>query len=498
MSIRLHAPLAYWGLPPLLGAVGVLGYAPFGLFPLPILALAALYALLREETPSRAFARAFLFGLGHFLAGVSWVYVSLHEFGHMPAALAALATFGFCAYLALFPAAALALARHPRLSSSVRWLVWAPALWAAMEWLRGTLFTGFPWLALGYAQAPYSPLSGYAPLLGVYGVSWLAAFSAAAAALLFAPGRTRRGQVGLIAALLAVWVAGFALQNVNWTRPTGEPVTVTLLQGNVAQELKFEPDRLLATLDDYRRMILESRARLIVTPETALPLFFEHIPPDYLDKLAEHGRANGGDVLVGLPIREPDGRYYNAMLSLGSAPSQTYAKAHLVPFGEFVPRGFGWIVNYLKIPLSDFSAGPANQPPLQVAGQRVAINICYEDVFGEELIHALPEATLMVNVSNDAWFGRSAAPWQHLQISQMRALETGRWWLRANNTGITAILDEKGQVRDLLPPFEQASLNGKAQGMEGLTPYAYWGNAAILTILAISFALALSARRKAA
>jgi len=488
--------LTHWGLPPLLGAISVFGFAPFGLFPLPILALAALHVLLRDDSPARAGVRGGLFGLGGFLAGVSWVYVSLHEFGQMPAALAVFATLAFCAYLALFPALALALTRLPNLTASVRGLVWAPALWASLEWLRGTLFTGFPWQSIGYSQVPDSPLAGYAPILGVYGVSWLAALSAAMLALLFMPGRTRLGRSGLIGALLAIWVAGAALQNVGWIRPTGAPVSVTLLQGNVAQELKFEPDHLIATLDDYQRMILDSRARLIVTPETALPLFLEHIPPDYLDILARHGRANGGDVLVGLPIREPDGRYYNSMLSLGSGPVQTYAKVHLVPFGEFVPWGFGWIVDYLKIPLSDFSAGAPDQAPMAVAGQQVALNICYEDVFGEELIHALPEATLMVNVSNDAWFGQSAAPWQHLQISQMRALETGRWWLRANNTGITAILDEKGRVRDLLPPFVQASLHGEAQGMAGLTPYARWGNAAILTLLALSLVLALGARRR--
>jgi apolipoprotein N-acyltransferase len=474
-------------LPVLLGGASVFGFAPFYFYPLPILVLAGLFWGLHGQAPREAFLRGGLFGLGWFLAGVSWVYVSLHDFGMMPAPLAGVVTLLFAAFLALFPALAVGLAARAPVDDAVRAVLVVPALWALLEWVRNWLFTGFPWQAIGYSQAPFSPLAGYAPILGVFGLSWLAAFTAAALAL------RRRGLLLLVAGL---WAVGAGLAWVDWTRPVGVPVTVSLLQGNVAQEMKFRPEKLALTLAEYRQQILSSPARLIVTPETALPLFLEDVPEDYLAEVAGHAAENGGGLLLGVAQREPDGRYYNSMLALGGAARQSYRKAHLVPFGEFVPPGFGWIVSVLKIPLSDFARGDPTQPVLELAGQRLAVNICYEDVFGEELLHALPAATLMINASNDAWFGRSFAPWQHLQISQMRALETGRWWLRANNTGITAIVDAKGYVRARLEPFRQASLDGVVQGQHGLTPYARWGNAAFVVLMLAVLGLAWFLRRR--
>ncbi len=474
--VRLRMP----ALALLLGAAGVFGFAPLYLFPLPILALALLIHRLRGADARAAFAWGYAYGLGWFLAGVSWVYVSMHDIGGMPAPVAALAVVLFAAYLALYPALALGLAARWRLPEPARWLLAAPALWACMDWLRGMLFTGFPWQAMGYAQVPWSPLAGYAPVLGVHGVTALAVFTAAALAL------ARPRYWGLA---LAVWIAGWGLGQVAWTRPAGEPVTVSLLQGNIAQTLKFRPEQVAGTLLTYRRLVLESPSRLIVLPETALPIFLDTAPAAYLAELAAHARANGGDLLLGVPERDGD-RYYNSVVSLGTAAAQVYRKVHLVPFGEFVPPGFRWFIDLMHIPLGDFARGRPDQPPMAVAGERVAVNVCYEDVFGEELIHALPAATLMVNVSNDAWFGDSFAPRQHLQISQMRALETGRWWLRANNTGVTAILDERGHVRAHLPPFTTDALHGTAQGRIGLTPYARWGNAGVLVLAGLALAAA--------
>lgn len=488
--LTLPARLRMPALALLLGAASVFGFAPFYLFPLPILALGLLIHRLRRADARAAFAWGYAFGLGWFLAGVSWVYVSMHAIGGMPAPLAALAVVLFAAYLALYPALALTLAVRWRLPEPARWLLALPALWVAMDWLRGTLFTGFPWQALGYAQVPWSPLAGYAPVLGLHGVTALAVFTAAALAL----ARPRHWVlVGV------VWIAGWGLTQVVWTRPAGEPVTVSLLQGNIAQSLKFRPEQLAKTLLTYRRLVRQSPSRLIVLPETALPIFLDSAPPEYLAELAAHARGLGGDLLLGAPEREGD-RYYNSVVSMGTAAPQVYRKVHLVPFGEFVPPGFRWFIDLMHIPLGDFARGPAKQPPMVVAGERVAVNVCYEDVFGEELIHALPAATLMVNVSNDAWFGDSFAPWQHLQISQMRALETGRWWLRANNTGITAILDQRGHVRAALPPFTTDVLHATAQGRIGLTPYARWGNAAVLVLAGVALVAAgvwgRSARRR--
>jgi apolipoprotein N-acyltransferase len=470
----------------LLGGLSVLGFAPFYLFPLPVLALAGLFYLLRHADGRAAFASGYLFGLGWFLAGVSWVYVSMHDVGGMPAPVAALAVLLFAAFLALFPAAALGLAARLGRDAASRWLWLAPVFWALLDWLRGWIFTGFPWQALGFSQVPASPLAGYAPVLGVYGVTWLAAFSAAALA------SRRMRPMGLAAAL---WLAGWGLSLVAWTHPKGPPVSVSLLQGNIAQEMKFRPEKLAESLDTYRRLALGSRARLIVLPETALPIFLDDTPLDYLLDLAGHANGQGGGLLLGAPEREGDNRYYNSVVALGGERLQVYRKSHLVPFGEFVPWGFRWFIDLMHIPLGDFSRGARGQPPMTVAGQRVAVNICYEDVFGEELIHALPAASLMANLSNDAWFGDSLAPWQHLQISQMRALETGRWWLRANNTGITAILDEKGWVLRQLPPFAAGALHGQAQGMTGLTPYARWGNGGFLLMAGLALLAGLGQAR---
>ena len=467
------------------GALAVAGFAPLYLFPLPLAALAVLaWAGGRAPSPLRAAGLGFAFGAGFFLAGVSWVYVSLHDFGAMPAPLAAVATLLFCVFLALFPAAASYAHKRCGASAHAAGLLAFAAVWTLAEWTRGWIFTGFPWLALGYSQVPSSPLAGYAPLVGVYGVSLLGALSAV---LVLKPRPWR------IAVLVAIWAAGFALRQVAWTEPAGEAVSVSLLQGNIAQDMKWREDQVRATLVTYLQLVRESRSRLIVLPETALPLFEHSVPRDYLDALAQHARANHGDILIGLPEQPGPREYYNSVLSLGTAPKQVYRKSHLVPFGEFVPLGalLGPVVAALAIPLTDFSRGAPDQRPLAVAGQRVAVDVCYEDAFGEEIIRQLPQASLLVNVSNVAWFGDSIAPQQHLQISQMRALETGRYMLRATNTGMTAIVDPHGTVEQAAPAFTRTMVTGTVRGYAGETPYVRWGNAPALALAALLLGVAL-------
>jgi len=465
----------------LLGAATVLGFAPVNLAPLPILGAAGLLWLWQEcATARRAAALGFAFGLGLFLAGVSWVYVSLHEYGAMPAPLAALATLLFCAVLALYPALAGYLqARFPG-PVTARQLLLIPALWVFTEWLRDWVFTGFPWLTLGYSQAG-SPLGGFAPITGVFGLSWLVWLCAA---LLLALRRARQ-RVPALAALALILALGYALERVEWTRPQGAPITVSLLQGNIAQDLKWDPAHYAATVQLYRSMIEHSAARLTILPETAIPQFFDSLDPALVRELAHSASRRGGDLIIGVPLRDAPGRYYNSAVSLGASPSQRYDKVHLVPFGEFIPPGFGWIVSVLKIPLSDFSRGSPAQPPLALAGQKIAVDICYEDAFGEEIIRALPAATLLVNISNLAWFGDSLAPHQHLQIAQLRAMETGRTMLRATNTGMTAIIDHHGRVAAVLPAFTRGTLTGSAQGRSGATPYVRWGNVPLLLLALI-------------
>lgn len=477
------APLRSLAAPFFLGILTVAGFSPFDIFILPVVTLALLFRLLRHAPGHWAAARIGLaFGLGMFGAGVHWVYVSLHDFGGMPMPVALLATGLFCTVLALFPALAGALQGRIGGTPTRRFLLVLPALWVGGEWVRGWLFTGFPWLAVGYSQAPHSPLAGFAALLGVYGVSLTVAVSAGALALLLEIPPRRRLAYGLLAAL---WLGGWALKEVAWTQPQGEPVTVSLLQGNIPQELKWRADKTVATLKLYRDLALGSRARLIVMPETALPLFLDQIPRPYYESLAGHAAALGGDVVVGVP--EFDGeRYFNAVLAFGAEPVQIYRKVHLVPFGEFVPlKPFGpWLVHQvLHIPLDDFARGAENQAPLRAAGQKLAMAVCYEDVFGEEMIRSLPAATMLVNISNDAWFGVSVAPWQHLQIARMRALESGRFMLRATNTGVTAILDQHGETVKLAPQAEITRLDGVAQGFGGATPYVRGGNLSLLALL---------------
>ena len=493
-----------------LGALTVAGFAPLYLYPLPVFTVAALFLLWRSAaSPRRAAAIGWWFGLGFFLFGVSWVYVSLHTFGAMPAPIAAFFTLLFCAFLALSPAVAAYCFAALRVPMWTKLALVGPAAWTVMEWVRGWIFTGFPWLAPGYSQVPDSALSGYAPVAGIFSVTFAALMSAGLVAIaLGAVLDARRAKSRLdgrrlaapAAVLIALWSAGYGLKQIVWTTPRGEPVEVTLLQGNIPQEIKWTADGLRTTLNRYRDLALASKAKLIVFPETAIPLFLRDIPSDYLADIADHARHNGGDALIGVPEQLPSGDYYNSVISIGTSPIQAYRKSHLVPFGEFIPLRpvLGWIVGVLAIPLQDFSRGAIDQKPLRVGGQRVALNICYEDVFGEEIIRQLPDATLLVNVSNVAWFGRSIAPYQHLQISQARALETGRYMLRATNTGMTGIVDTRGQVVRVAREFTTAAVTARVQGHTGSTPYVRVGNYAVLALCALMLAAAgLYSRRRA-
>jgi apolipoprotein N-acyltransferase len=448
----------------LAGAAAVPAFAPIGFFPIALLSFAWLTHLWAGASPRRAFWTGFLFGLGLFGAGVSWVYVSLSQFGGMPPPLAALATFLFCALLAAFTGGAGWLQARIPASEPVRALLLIPAAWTLFEWLRGWVFTGFPWLAAGYATTGW-PLQGFAPVLGVFGVSFVVV-SLAGKLWWFA----RRRKTLVLVPIALVFVIGQVLRAVDWTNPVGEPISVALLQGNVGQEMKFRPEQYARTLETYARLAEQSSARLVVLPETALPQFLDRIDPAYLARLEAAARGNNGDLLVGVPYRSAD-NYYNSVISLGGSPRQIYHKTHLVPFGEFVPPLFGWVMNWLKIYLGDFARGGPDQPPLAVAGQQVAVNVCYEDAFGDDIGRRAARATLLANMSNVAWFGDSLAPSQHLQIARLRAIETGRVHLAATNTGVTAAIDRDGAVLARLPQFTEGRLETVVQGYTGVTPY---------------------------
>jgi len=466
--------------PVALGAAGVLCFAPVELFWLAPLVLAGLFRLLgRSATPRQAFFTGWLFGSGFFLAGVSWIYVSLSVFGGMPWWLAGPATALFCLALALLPGGTAWLYKRWQPAAPWRRTLYFAALLALTDWLRGWLFTGFPWLAWGYSQTPPSPLAGFAPLFGVYGLSLLVALSGAL---------LPTWRIGL-PFLAALALGGYGLRHSAWTAPAGPPLSVALVQGNVPQEMKWQPEHFIRTLLLYRDLVAAHPAQLTVLPETAIPAFFDQLPGDFVAELKRLAQRQNGDLILGTPTGGGD-RYWNSAVSLGASPLQTYSKRHLVPFGEFIPGGFAWFMALADIPMSEFSRGPDDQPPLAVAGQQVAADICYEDAFGEEIRTALPQATLLVNLSNTAWFGHSLAQPQHLQISRLRALETGRPMLRATNTGMTAVIAPDGIVQAALPAFTTGVLRAEVRGYQGMTPYGRWGNGLFLALAGLLLGLA--------
>jgi apolipoprotein N-acyltransferase len=490
----------------LLGIASVFGFAPFGAWAVSLLALAGLFALWqRAATPRAAAWLGYAYGIGLFGAGTSWTYVALSTFGGMIPILAAIGTASFCIYLALFPALAGWIAVRVAPAGSPARLAIAAGAWTVAEWLHSTGYPGFPWLATGYAQVG-GPLAGFAPIGGAFLVGL--AVAAAAALLVYATtSLERRRYVAAVigaAAIAAIAVGGIALSAIEWTQASGEPIAVSLVQGNIDQDEKFDPAYREKSLAIYAELAERAKGRLIVLPESALPMFADEVPDELIVRLRAAAVRNGGDLLTGLFFFEPretkedEDRYYNSVVSIGTAPTQIYRKHHLVPFGESIPAKpvVGWLIRrVLAIPLADQTPGPAYPQPMEVAGQRLAVNICYEDAFGGELIRQLPSATLLVNVTNDAWYGRSLAAEQHAQMSAMRAIEAARPMLRATNTGITSIIDHHGVERARLPWFTRGVLEGSIAGRTGATPYVRFGDAIALGASLVVIAIALVALR---
>lgn len=472
----------------LAGAATSLAFSPVDWWPVAILACATILALWLFSSSRRSAWHGFLFGLGLFSVGISWVFISIHYHGFVGLGLSLFLTFALILFMALFPMLlGYLLGRFfsqgfESRATRYKLLLVFPAAWLLMEWLRGWLMTGFPWLNLGYSQTN-SLLAGLAPLVGVYGVSWAVVFSAALlVGLLF----DKAGRIFYLSMLLLLWMFAMVAGMIDWTKPNGAPIKVVLLQGNIPQDLKWHPDVKRPTIELYTELSREHwDADLIVWPETALPAFY-HEAETFLRDFEVEARENNTDMLIGMLSLDKDRRqYYNTMMSIGSERGE-YHKNHLVPFTEYLPLKslLGGVVTFMQVPMSDFSKGGAEQKPLKVANQYAGISICFEDAFGEEVINALPEATLLVNVSNDAWFDDSWAPPQHLQMARMRALETGRPLLRATNTGMTAIIDEKGVILKAAPQFEVATISDIIQPRTGMTLYAITGN-----WLAVLFAL---------
>ncbi len=492
------------------GAATVFGFAPFGLWALPIVTLASLMLLWQSASGARAAAWiGFAFGAALFGIGASWVFIALNTFGGMPAVLAGIGTAGFCVFLALYPAAVGWIATRWTIERSWQRALAAAALWPLAEWARSLIFTGFPWLSLGYAALPGGQppaLAGYAPVGGVFLVSLAMSLVAAALALVvdaLAGGSRRRIAAPLGAAVL-VFAGGAALARIAWTSESGAALAVSLIQGNVAQELKFDPEFAPRTYDLYTELVTSSRGRLVVLPESAFPVFADEVPDAVLLRIIATVVPRKGDAIIGLFTLEPPleaggtPRYYNSVVTVGTARPQLYRKRHLVPFGETIPLDpvIGWFIRkILAIPISSQARGDPEQPPLELAGERVAVDICYEDAFGAEIRTTARDATLLVNVTNDAWYGRSLAALQHNQIAAMRALETGRPLLRATNTGITSAIEHDGREIARLPWFTRGILEIEIVGRQGVTPYVRFGDPLVGIVAAALLCVALLGAR---
>ena len=469
----------------LLGCVTTLAFAPFGLSLLVPVVLVPLLYVTFTVSPRDAGWHGFWFGFGLFLTGTYWIYISVVVFGQAPV------------WIALFLMIALVLIMSvyfwivawliARLSHGEPWLllVVAPAAWVIVEWARGWLFTGFPWMALGYSQVD-SAMAGWAPVLGVYGVSALMVLTAAA--ILVAIMTRGRQQVVAIALVLLPTIIGAMLKPVDWTEPDGEPLVATIIQGGVSQDRKWLPEQFQPTLNYYRGETLGAAGSdIVLWPEVAVPAVTDRVE-GYIQAIEGDARGSGQLVLFGILERvtergatEPS--VYNSIVAVGGTERMVYRKRHLVPFGEYfpVPDTVREWMRMLSLPHSDLSDGAAVQPLITTpGGVRLAAAICYEDAYAAEQLYALPDAGILINVSNDAWFGDSIAPHQHLQIARMRSLEAGRFTVRATNTGISAFIGPKGKVEQSGEQFAPVTMTRNVQAMKGSTPYVAAGNWPVL------------------
>ena len=482
------------------GALITLTLSPFNLWPLVFVSCMVLFISLSQLSPRQAAVRSWYFGFGMFASGTSWVYVSIHDYGAAPVPLAALLTVVFVAGLALFLALLgwlwARFLRHDTYSISNA-LAFA-ALWVAIEAFRGWFLTGFPWLYIGYSQLN-GPLAGLAPLGGVWLISFVLALSSALL-LTVCCNRDWRARIGAACIVLSLWSLGFALQSYQWTQASGEPLSVTAIQGNIEQNLKWDPAQIEAQLSLYQSLTLNTPpSDLVIWPETAVPVLKEQAQ-GYLDSMDRIISRQDSALITGLPLRQNDQhgdlRYYNAITTLGDSDGE-YRKQKLVPFGEYVPlqdllRG---VIAFFDLPMSDFARGPSQQAPLQAKGYKIAPYICYEVVYPEFATQLAAQSDILLTISNDTWFGTSIGPMQHLQMAQMRALEAGRWVIRATNNGVSALIDPRGQISVTVPQFKQAVLRGSVVPMQGLTPYLRWQSWPLILLCALCLIPAVLQRR---
>ena len=471
------------------GIVLTLAFSPFDYSFLALLSLLILFSLWRGVSALRAGWLGFLFGLGQFGFGVSWVYISMHDFGGAGILVSSLLTLLFCGFWALFPAMSgfLAVWLCQGRKANFVWLLF-PVVWILVEYLRGYwVINGFPWLLLGYSQLD-TPLGGYLPIIGAFGTGFLLALTASAVSMLIStPNKASLYFAGL---MVIVWFCGWGLKYQSWTEIAGDAFKVTLIQGNIDQDKKWLPVNRDRILQSYKELTAKNwDSQIIIWPETAVPAFYDEVKDSFLLPLEADAKRTNTDLIISIPVRgENVKEYYNSVITLGSE-NGIYKKIHLLPFGEYLPlQPFSsYLLENLEIPLGEFTAGSKDQTLLQAAGYPFITSICYEDAFGNEGIRGLPEAAFLVNVTNDAWFGDSLEPHQHMQIARMRAIETGRYLLRATNSGVTAIVAPDGSILKQAPLFKTTYITSEVYPMAGQTPYVKFGDRPVILLLSLIF-----------
>ena len=484
-----------YGLVFLAGAIGVLAYAPFALWWASIISLSLLLALLQQKDQSRSFIIGFIYGLGLFGFGTSWIFHSVFDYGQAPLIVAFGVTLVLTLILSIFPGLAIWLYSKLVAGSSqpsMR-LITFVSVWALIEWLRSWIFTGFPWLLYGHALVD-SPFVGIISIFGTFGASALIALIAATIIEAIAVSFVRL--LMPISVVVVILVGIIFTQMISWTTPVSEtPIRVALIQANIPFDMKWDKNRRNEIYQIYANLTREHwSSDIIVWPETAIPTFYRVAQKDFLPRFEQEVVSNNSEILSGVFTYESGTeRIFNSLVTIGGEP-QFYSKQHLVPFGEYMP--FRWFFDFLRnfiiIPMSDLYSGEGSAI-LNMHGIPVGVSICYEAAFGEEINRALPQAQILANVSNDAWFGDSLAPHQHLQIARSRAVEAGRYLLRATNTGVSAIIDPAGVVLAQSGQFVDEVVTSEVRPMQGKTPFIIWGNWGIISIM---FVLILLASRK--
>ena len=485
------------------GILGLFALAPYNYFICTIIQLLILFWVINNLSPAltkwNIFSYGLIYGYAYFAIQIYWIFYFLYFVIHAGFWITFLAILCFPLYLGLYPAfAILTYIKLKSKSALYNQLILFPSLWVIFEWLRGWLLGGYPWSDIGYSALDLYSLRSYFTLIGEYGVSWLCVSLIGVFYLMINRSVTSKKQNRLAVIYLAlIMLTGYALQPVQFTKPYGKPVSVALIQGNIGEGTKWTEAG--NSLKIYAEIVKKTKADIVMMPETGISIFENNLPKGYLDTLESYAKTNGADLVVGLPkIIDKENNYINAAMVLTAPKRPYYTKSHLVPFGEYIP--FRWLLgplyNFIALPMVGFTPGAEYQPPLVVGNQKLAFNICFENGFGSELIRSASVSTLMVNLSDMVWYGKTIAMDQHLQLSRARALENQRYFIQETNTSITAVISPDGVIQSQLPVFKREVLNDYVTGRIGVTPFEIYGNWLIILLCLISIVFSLAYRFK--